>query len=270
MNDKGVYNSSRTRVFPAFSILKDRLLDFFEFVNFTQRKRKRLDLSDVDWCRASVSFADINGVGERVLQPPRDLLYWMVLNAGRDNRVYMPDMKGLSHETVEKRHLLFAGDENIRMAALEVLSQGCRLGCRAGSWAILEGGSRPDVLIETNKFVFVVEGKRTEGHATDETSYFKGRDQLLRHMDAALDICNGRRVYGITIYEEGLPFKKGGFSEESIPHRGRSFRNLLESGYLAPVTWQQLQSYFWEKHRTNLGYIDKLAEAVSNDLSKRQ
>jgi hypothetical protein len=47
----------------------------------------------------------------------------------------------------------------------------------------------------------VIEGKRTERKATTVTTWMRSRSQMLRHMDAAVDISQGKRVLGMMIVE---------------------------------------------------------------------
>ncbi len=253
------HDSSKTRVFPAFSSICDvgRLRDFFEFINEGQGQHA-IALDGVQWSEACVRFADGKGKGEKSLRPSRDLLYWMVLNAGIDKRVRFKWNSDLSEETNRKRELLFGGDLVIRNLALEKLSQGCVSG--NGGWPVLEGDSKPDVFISTNNFICVVEGKRTESQATHHTSYFGERDQLLRHMDAALEISDGRPVYGVTLYEGGLGFEPGRFTTRSLPHRSKTIQEKLRRGYMKAKTWQQLQRYFYKRFQLDLGYIKEIKD----------
>ena len=53
---------------------------------------------------------------------------------------------------------------------------------------MLEGRSQPDACFETDAMLVVIEGKRTERKATAVTTWMRSRSQMLRHMDAALEI----------------------------------------------------------------------------------
>ena len=57
---------------------------------------------------------------------------------------------------------------------------------------MLEGRSRPDACFETDAMLVVIEGKRTERKATAVTTWMRTRSQMLRHMDAALEISRGK------------------------------------------------------------------------------
>lgn len=260
MGDK---NSSKTRVAPAFSaLIKNNLVkEFFGFINGIQEDEKKIPIENVDWdlSRMEIRYADGGRNTEKALPPPRDLLYWMVLNAGVSNIV-----KPKADEKIDKRCRLFKGDENVRQEALHMLSTGIRKG--RGTWPVLEGDSYPDAFIETNKFVLVVEGKRTESGATRHTTYLDGCDQLLRHMDCAYELVHDKPVYGISICElEQEQF--GAYSDVVLPHRTMATRKSLRKGYLKGITWRELQQYFYEKYGLNFFYIKTLKPLEYEDLT---
>lgn len=260
MGDK---NSSKTRVAPMFSaLIKNNLVrEFIQFINGIQQDDKKIQIEDVDWdvSRMEIRYADNGSNSEKALPPPRDLLYWMVLNAGVSNII-----KPKADERIEKRCRLFKGDEKVRQEALHLLSVGIRKG--KGTWPVLEGDSYPDVFIETNKFVLVIEGKRTESGATKHTTYLDGCDQLLRHMDCALEYAKDKPVYGISICElENEQF--GTYSDVCLPHRTMATRKLLRKGYLKGITWRELQRYFYEKYELNFSYIKTLKPLEFEDLT---
>jgi len=260
----GNKNSSKTRVWPAFSKLSssgERMRWFFGWVNENQATDKRISLKGVDWDRIIVVFAGEDGKGEIGLAPSPSLLKWLVLNAGKEVKMPAGHEKAVSKATYEKRKMLFDGGsherEHLQMSAIREINRGGRRG-----WFILEGYSKPDVYIETNKFIFVVEGKRTEIKPTDRTSFLPAsRDQLARHMDCALEISVGRPVYGMTIYEEGSEKEFGGkeFDAGSIKHRSVADKQRLSDGYLKPATWQSLQKYCQKHLKLDLGYVEELA-----------
>ena len=65
---------------------------------------------------------------------------------------------------------------------------------RPGVWYVLEGKSAPDVFFESTKALVVIEGKRTERKALSQTSWMPKRSQMLRHLDAAWEIRDAKRV----------------------------------------------------------------------------
>ena len=236
----GERNSSRTRVCPAFTKLKNQIKDFIEWLNETQQCA--IPTGNVDWDKAYVRFADKDGKGEIALPPCASLLKWMVDNFGTD-MLRKECGKSVSNATRELRAKLLRHDPDTVFSAYDLINMGRRRG-----WFALEGYSRPDVYIETNKFILVVEGKRTEKTLTDSTTFFiKGRDQLIRHMDSALNVAGNKIVFGIIIYEEGAQYRPVldmNLLNSSLPHRSAKEREMIKSHYLNPITWQDIGNKF--------------------------
>ena len=80
-----------------------------------------------------------------------------------------------------------------------------RDGEKGTAWFVLEGESCPDAYLETDSIVVVVEGKRTERTTTSKTTFMPKQSQLIRHMDAAWEVADGRRVLGLLLVEGGSP-----------------------------------------------------------------
>ena len=125
-------------------------------------------------------------------------------------------------------------------------------------WYLLEGESCPDAFIQTDTIVLVVEGKRTERTCTESTKWMDSRSQILRHMDAALEIAGHRKVLGLLI-AEGPKTNKGlrpskhwsdqekaqttqAMIESSLPHRTAEQQALIAGGFLGVTTWQAVCS----------------------------
>ena len=104
---------------------------------------------------------------------------------------------GTSDETVQKRLALARSDPDVLQDALTRL----RAGKRGKKWFVFEGPSSPDAYLETDSIVVVVEGKRTEPTTTSHTTFMPKRSQLIRHMDAAWEVADGRRVLGVCAAE---------------------------------------------------------------------
>ncbi len=189
---------------------------------------------------------------ERRLDPPKALLQWLVEHAKA------PLSKGLwgSAETKAKRERLVAGDPDTVAEALHLL-EGSR---KARGWYVLEGRSQPDACFETESLILVIEGKRTEREATASTTWMPQRSQMLRHMDAAMEVCNGKRVLGLMITEgEGgadatAPSEYWLGQAElqahadtlgvSLPHRNPAERQEIADGFLGATTWQRVCADF--------------------------
>lgn len=250
----GKQNSSRTRVVPVFDALMDK------------------DPSGRTWLAAllglgsrSAGQVDATAVGpllpdhprswgnnERRLDPPKGLLHWLVANCSAPTS----DTLWGGASTRAKRERLIAKD-------LEVVAEAHRLleeASAARRWYVLEGPSWPDACLVTDALFVVVEGKRTERKATATTTWMRARSQMLRHMDAAWEVRDGRRVLGLMIVE-GLGgadptvpsdhwLKQAGNQvleptlSTSLPHRTRAERNQIASGFLGATTWQRVCAEF--------------------------
>jgi hypothetical protein len=128
------------------------------------------------------------------------------------------------------------------------------------AWYVLEGPSQPDVYLDSDDAVIVVEGKRTETAPTTSTAWMRVRHQMLRHLDAAWEYRQGRRIYGLFIVEA----ESGATSVEpssawheavevtisdevlkgSLPHRSPDERSQIASALLGVTTWQAVCDEF--------------------------
>ena len=126
-------------------------------------------------------------------------------------------------------------------------------------WIILEGNSSPDVFLETDTFVLVVEGKRTETYPTNHTGWMQYRPQLIRHMDGACEVAKGRVVLSLLLVEGfaddpmTVPEKWTRSIEQylqpnrlalSLPHRSASEQQEIAAGVLGAATWQRVCDEF--------------------------
>ncbi len=238
----GKKNSSQTRVYPAFIKIKNQMEDFIEWLN--ERQPCNIPTRNVDWDTMIIRFADEKGHGEIALPPSASLLKWMIENFGKSQRLNkMPSGINVSAKTLARRKELY--ERNV--ARIKEAINSINLGRRRG-WFAMEGYTRPDVYIETNQFILLIEGKRTEPNLTDSTTFFcNGRDQLIRHMDAALELAGNRAIWGLVIYEEDAPYIPritDQMIEDSLPHRTQTDRDRIKSGWLSPMTWQELGARF--------------------------
>ena len=136
------------------------------------------------------------GEDERPLSPPLGLLEWLVQNISAEAVA----KSGTSEETVQKRLALARSDPDVLQDALTRL----RAGKRGKKWFVFEGPSSPDAYLETDSIVVVVEGKRTEPTTTSHTTFMPKRSQLIRHIDAAWEVADGRT--SITLHGMNIPF----------------------------------------------------------------
>jgi hypothetical protein len=140
------------------------------------------------------------------LPAPRSLLAWLVRNAALVNE---EAHRNTSKSTREERDLLLEHDAATLDKALRLLS---REPVSARGWYVLEGVTRPDVYLESEKVIVVIEGKRTESGPTTDTTWMRIRHQMLRHLDCAWECRKGRDVFGFFIVEGD-----GGGSAVAVP-----------------------------------------------------
>ena len=243
--NKGRKNSSATYVRPAFTAIRPRIDHFVDWLN-RRPGSPRIDVNGADWQSAIVRFADSSGKGEQGLPPARSLLKWMVYHAGISDK--LADFKWnpkVSDESNHKREILFTKDSPLRLKvvaeAIDKINSG-----KTHGWFALEGSSKPDVYVETNKFILVVEGKRTELRKTETTRFFKkDRDQLIRHMDSAVECAGNKPVYGLFITERD--YKTEGYARlqyfrDAMPHRTEAECKMIKHNLLPELKWDELQA----------------------------
>ena len=251
----GAYNSSTTRVVPVF----DRLMDS--------------DPTGHAWLRGLLTLgsrADAVPLPEGVgLLPPKHPRSW-----GHSERRLKPPLSLLEYlvRNITPAQVDRAGDDDpvraLRMslamrddAVLQEALRGIRTSPRPPrAWYLLEGPSSPDACLETSQLLLVIEGKRTEATVTSHTKWMPARSQLVRHMDAAMEVADGRLVLGLLIVEGAnsassqlpsshwLEASDAQFTahalERSLPHRSAEERRGLYNGYLGVTTWQAICSRF--------------------------
>lgn len=190
------------------------------------------------------------GDAEIPLAAPLSLLQWLVSNAVLNNK---PAHLKTSALTQRKRNLLLKSDPATIVEAQRLLRQCDPLSGRLRKWYVLEGNTQPDVYLESEKFIVVIEGKRTESRPTVGTTWMPIRHQMLRHLDAAWEYRNGRDVMGFFIVEEGGEFDlhaavaatiRMDNLEKSLPHRRAVEREAISRCFLGGTTWQQVYHKF--------------------------
>lgn len=247
---RGRYNSSKTRVAPVFSALKERASANYHWL------RGLLDLAAGPrqqvrpWRTQDLAVQAIHyEPKEWPLQPPIALLSWLIRNfdpqAGK--------LKG-NDAVTRKRQKLAARDPATIEAALDRL----RHAGTGNGWHVLEGPTCPDVFIVTPDALVVVEGKRTEAGPTTSTSWMAGRHQMLRHLDAAWEIRGARAVYGVLIVESkdtngAVPQPWVDAADDtvcetsirsSLPHRSSEERAGIAAAFVGVTTWQAVVAAF--------------------------
>ncbi|MGH7514879.1 MAG: hypothetical protein ACREOQ_18390 [Gemmatimonadales bacterium] len=242
-----IYDSSRTRVAPVFGRLQCLdpsgrlwLQGLLEMANTRKLPRPEAGSSRLRvakwWPR------------EAKLAAPPGLLRWLLENVEKPRSAAA---WGRTPEVVANRRRVVDRDADTLAGALQSL-QARRPSPRA--WYVLEGPSQPDVFLDTAECVVVIEGKRSEPDLATSTAWMPIRHQMLRHLDAAWEHREGRRIYGLFVVEteEGArsvqpssawhQAVEATISEEvlkgSLPHRSPEERRQIASALLGVTTWQ--------------------------------
>ncbi len=243
------YDSTKTRVVPVFDHLLNSDCTGTLWLEPLIRLGTRADVATVpqDIGALIPDHLPSWGQNECSLSPPLELLEWLVPNITKEQVAKSRD-KG---KTREKRKALACGDPEVLREALRLLQEGKR----GKKWFVLEGESRPDAYLETDTLVLVVEGKRTEPLPTNDTKWMQYSPQLIRHMDAAWEVAEGRVVLGLLLVEGktgdplSVPKKWLRDSEKhlqhdqlasSLPHRSDQERQEIGAGVLGAATWQRV------------------------------
>jgi hypothetical protein len=242
----GIYDSSRTRVAPVFGRLqcfdptgRYWLQSLVELAN----TRKVPDVSVGD---SRLTVAKWWPREARLSAPP-SLLRWLLANAGEPRKA---SAWGHRPEVRERRRRIVDRDAATVAEALEILEKQ-RASGRA--WYVLEGPTQPDAYLATDDVIVVIEGKRTEAGPETSTEWMNTRHQMIRHLDAAWEIRQNRRVYGLFIVEateeeatapprswlDAVDLTVSGDAlKGSLPHRTPEEQKMIGDALLGVATWQ--------------------------------
>jgi hypothetical protein len=171
---------------------------------------------------------------------------WLILNPSR----WTIPSHALSPETRAKRDALRRGDpETVQEAIAEIETNTSH----ERQWWCLEGTTRVDCALLTEKAVIFVEGKRTESGPSAAISWYAKRDQVLRILDCArwYAMRTGLEYYAMLIIEDDPEkievAKQTGRAEtfeNSFPHLSPRSRQIVEKRYLGVATWKQVSDAF--------------------------
>jgi hypothetical protein len=247
-----IFDSSRTRIAPVFGRLQCLdpsgrlwLQGLLELGNTRKLPRPQAGAAGLRvakwWPRQA-----------RLPAPP-ELLRWLLQNAEKPRNAAA---WGRHPEVKENRRRVVDRDAATLTEALKRLDQ------RRGSgraWYVLEGPTQPDVYLDTEEVVIVIEGKRSEPGPTTSTAWMPVRHQMLRQLDAAWEVRQGRRIYGMFIVEAEEETRSVTpsvwhqvadvtISEEvlrgSLPHRTPEERSEIANALLGVTTWQAVCDEF--------------------------
>jgi len=267
----GKWNSSKTRVAPAFDVISRQgsyLAHFVKMLNDRIGDRHlRIPTRGVEWEKAQWFYdSPATGRKEIMRKAAISFLQYCVCHPMTMDERKLGKIK--SFKTKKGRQLIFH-DEHAQQEAVGHLDTVYRFGDEGMSLFAFEDKTQPDVCIRTNKFYLLVEGKRTERRLTKKTEWVKERDQLVRHIDAFLDNTDGEfggalPVFGVEIISASAreQYDFTSYDDESnfdiwLPHRTKEMRQLVQKKFLLEhMTWEDLKEGF--KGVAEIEYIDKL------------
>jgi hypothetical protein len=213
------------------------------------------------WCKTLQSnkknSIKIPTAFEKTVSPSGEFLRWMIEHPERLNP---PKSLGNSTETIERRKAIlgFPSVYNTRETqdlALELLEKK-RPDNSARQWWAFEGFTHVDCVIETEKLVLFIEGKRNE-LASKNVSWFIERNQIARNLECAechaKKATNSKEFAVLMVIEQGTNedhhYQSVATSSliRSWPHltSNGSGQGTLIDAFLGIVTWQDILKV-WE------------------------
>lgn len=286
-NQTKLRDSSITRVQPVFQIL------FSDAANEEKRLSKLLRLaprarhalsnstiaspgSILAWCRALKTNKEnsikLPAAFEKTVAPPGEFLRWMIEHPEKLNP---PKSLGSSTETIERRKAIlglpskYTVRESQDLALKLLEDMGPDKSVR--KWWAFEGFTHVDCVVETEKLVLFIEGKRTET-ASENVSWFAERNQIARNLECAKWYARkggiSKEFAALMVIEEGINEDHHYQSVSAsrllgswphLPANGFGQGSMIDA-FLGIVTWQEILNA-WEIS------TDVLPDTV-NDVAK--
>jgi hypothetical protein len=240
----GIFDSTKTRVTPVFDHLVSADPSGRTWLGTLLQLPRHGSGSQVPIDPGVISKIEY-GAKEELLEPPKTLLHWLIEHP---DEMSPPANMG-SSRTAEKRRALLLGDPH----HIQEAHAGVNSGKLNRMWYVFESASHPDVYIETDRAIVVIEGKRTESGPTLSTSWMPVRHQMIRHLDGGLDLAGERCLSGFFIVEgdpqgavpaEWVQASGDTISDQSLarglPHRSAEQIARIRTAFLGVATWQGL------------------------------
>lgn len=265
MGDK---DSSKTRVRPMMRQLqKFDYETFMKILNLMKAgfiKREFNQIGIVN--RIAYNDEPIN-IKEFALTPSEKRLLYLLENAKKMfSNQDIDKIKSLSVNTKKMRKQLISDDKEISDNALnfarkEIEGHSSNLNWPK-AWWVLEGDSYPDIFIETDKYIFVGEAKRTEAKITSSISYDKDRIQIVRHIEGAINYNQVKyndeaRKEVISFYIVSTEFEKNNLDslvktgkgdvdmwDNSLTHLNKNEISEIKNTYIGYQTWEEIEKQF--------------------------
>lgn len=244
----GLHDSSLTRVQPFFE--RAFALDanwLSPLLTATPRGRRALDdvVDAPGEMLAALLAPHPKGKAPRAcfeheVLPCRALLRWCVQHP---DELTWPAGETYGKDTTGKRRALLYDDppgrQHTQREALRLIDE---LPPSTSAWWRFEGSSWIDCVIATDRVVITVEGKRTEPLSA-ATDWYPKRSQLVRNLEAARQLSNGRRCATLLLREQavdgGDPNQLAASLDDAAPHLGDQQRAELQNTYLGNITWER-------------------------------
>ncbi|MBA2741217.1 MAG: hypothetical protein H0U46_04310 [Actinobacteria bacterium] len=150
-----------------------------------------------------------------------------------------------SEATQEARETLVDGSPHASSAvAAHGLRELDRRGTKAANarpkpWWSFEGFTEVDCCLATDRVVLFIEGKRKEA-LSESTSWYRGRNQLIRNLEAIGDIARGRACGVVLVSEKPLDELDDEAYARALPHLSSPQREAVRDRYLGQLTWEAL------------------------------
>ena len=249
-----LYNSSITRVRPVFQQLihnenMDWLSAILNLCNSDYAKSLASDTGAISkYSVQKRSFSDstlkqrefdstkLENCFEHPLSPATRFLEWLIKNP---SLMSWPAGKQYGEKTESKRKQLLESDSATITEALKKLVQN-EVKKPNRDWWVFEGYTEVDCLIETDKLVLAIEGKRTEKGPSKSTAWYPQRNQLVRNLESLKQHASNKDYALILIDEEGKYQLDESKFNLSLPHFSQDERKELSDHYLGNITWQQV------------------------------
>lgn len=119
------------------------------------------------------------------------------------------------------------------------------------SWYMFEKYSYPDLFIENENFILLIEGKRTESSTTKELKYLAHRSQMVRHIENAIAHSKGKKpVIAFYIVDEGCGYENkclpDGLAEDlkkETIQKSEATNNAIIDSFYGYTTWQAVSKH---------------------------
>lgn len=251
----GKYNSSERRIKPLMNAIEDDPQNFEKFLSVIR-------ITGLGVPKEYAYADDQSGKKEKALKPTKNHLLGLVK--------YLFGKQADNYSVIGKDRVdLLNGLEAAKKSAISEIEKNYE-NLPAKAWYIFEGHTYPDLYIEGDDYIIICEGKWTESHITTETTYLKTakgeyRNQMVRHIQGALNSAGNKKVYAFYIVDENCGYtkdlEKDSFAEQVEKETiSLSYSEKMDviSSYCGYTTWQKLAAVIDVKFLTK-DEIDKLS-----------